>query len=251
MSLHHFKFKYFFYTFFGIALIGIIIAYFSTNIDLSLNWQKANRASANIAPKPQEFKDAVVEVYAARTYSWRGLFAVHTWLAAKPQNASSYTVYQVIGWRKYFGLPALSVTEDIPDRYWFGQKPQLLKDVRGENAAKIITELDQTVKNYPYADNYYYWPGPNSNTFITYLSRTIPELHFRLPPIAIGKDFLGKTIFWERTPSNTGYQFSFYGIFGILIAKEEGFEFNFLGLVIGFNPKYHAIILPGIGDLYI
>lgn len=240
-----------FLVFIFLTLIGIIAAYFTQHLNFSLNWQTANRNSANIAPKPEHYKDAVVEVYAARTYSWRGLFAVHTWLAAKPKNAKHYKVYQVIGWLKYYGLPALSIREDIPDRFWFGQKPQLLKDVRGKDAEKIIAVLDTVVKNYPYQNNYYYWPGPNSNTFITYLSRNIPELHFAMPPVALGKDFLGKTIFWDKAPSYTGYQFSFYGLFGFLFAKDEGLEINFLGLVTGINPKSYAIILPGVGDFRI
>lgn len=243
--------KLFFYFFLIISIIGIITAYYTAHINLSLNWQTASRTSADIAPKPEKYADAVVQVYAARTYSWRGLLAVHTWLAAKAKNAKQYKVYQVIGWLKYFGLPALSIKEDLPDRYWFGQKPILLKDVRGKDAEKIIAVLDQTVKSYPYSNHYYYWPGPNSNTFITYLSRNIPELHFAMPSIAIGKDFLGNTTFWQRAPSDTGYQFSFYGILGILVAKTEGLEINILGLVFGINPQSFAIILPGAGDLRI
>lgn len=39
---------------------------------------------------PAMHPEAVVQVYAGRPFGWRGAFAVHTWLAAKPKNT--------IGW---------------------------------------------------------------------------------------------------------------------------------------------------------
>ena len=36
-----------------------------------VDWQTANRNSANMAPKPEETDDAVVQVYVARVYNWR------------------------------------------------------------------------------------------------------------------------------------------------------------------------------------
>ena len=59
-------------------------------------WWQADRSSAGIAPLPDVEKRAVVQVYAARTYSWRGWFAVHSWIAVKPEKAKQYTTYQVL-----------------------------------------------------------------------------------------------------------------------------------------------------------
>lgn len=78
----------------GLSLIGC------TDKD----WRSASREPAGIAPNPNEVSEAVIEFYAADAYSWRGWFAVHSWLAVKPQNANKYTVYEVVGWRK----PALN-----------------------------------------------------------------------------------------------------------------------------------------------
>ena len=44
------------------------------------DWRTATRQSSGIAPKPGAHPDAVVQVYAARAFSWRGAFAVHTWI---------------------------------------------------------------------------------------------------------------------------------------------------------------------------
>lgn len=40
----------------------------------------------------------MVQVYAARTFGWRGAFAVHTRLTAKEPDADLHTRYEVIGW---------------------------------------------------------------------------------------------------------------------------------------------------------
>lgn len=244
-------YKIFWSTFFSLVLLGVIFAVFFAHVNLTLNWRTANRESAKIAPLPNEYKDAVVQVYAARAYGWRGLFAVHTWIAIKDKDARKYKVYQVLGWRSFFGQLPLSIQEDIPDRMWFGQKPDILQDIRGVMAEKIINKIDHVARSYPWQRHYVLWPGPNSNTFTAYMARKIPELHFVMPPIAVGKDYLGLWRIYAKAPSCTGYQISLYGIFGILLAKEEGLEINIFGLIFGFNFKKPALVLPGIGYLKI
>src|ERR1019366_7534897 len=70
------------------------------------DWRDADRSSAKIAPLPADEPRALVQVYAARAVSWRGWFAVHTWIAIKEKNAPSYEVMQVVGFRLHHGLPA-------------------------------------------------------------------------------------------------------------------------------------------------
>jgi hypothetical protein len=230
-------------------LVPIFLVIISGKVPLNADWQNASRISANIAPKPEKFPDAIVQIYAARTFSWRGWFAVHTWIATKEKNAQTYTVYQVIGWRKFWNLSPLSIETDIPDRYWFGQKPILLKSFSGEQAEKLIPKIAETAKAYPYKDKYTFWPGPNSNTFVAFVARSIPELELSMPPLAIGKDYLGKNKFIAKTPSSSGFQFSLFGLFGITISRDEGLEIDVLGLVLGVNPLKPSISLPAIGYL--
>jgi hypothetical protein len=59
-------------------------------------------------------------------------FAIHTWFAPKRTGESNYKVYDVVGWRGYSGHPVMRITQDIPDRYWFGEKPRLIKEHRDE-----------------------------------------------------------------------------------------------------------------------
>lgn len=153
------------------------------------DYRTASRESAGIAPDPLTNREAVLQVYGAPAWGWRGLFAIHTWIAVKPANADSYTVYEVIGWRQRRGLPARRIENDLPDRYWFGERPRLLKDLRGAIAGKLIKAVDQAARSYPWADTYKAFPGPNSNTFTAWIARQVPELGLVLPFSAIGSGF--------------------------------------------------------------
>lgn len=241
--------KRYLYIFLICTLSGPLWIYFTGNIDFKADYRTAKRESAHLAPDPKEFHDAIIQVYSAKAFSWRGLFATHNWISVKPRNASSYKVYQVIGWRLYWGRSALAIETDIPDRYWYNQKPTLVLDIRGDKAEKLIPKIDAVAKLYPYPNRYEVWPGPNSNTFPAFVGRHISELGLALPANAIGKDFIPEDGVFARAPSGTGYQFSLFGILGLLIAKKEGIEVNILGLVYGIKFYPFALLLPGVGEV--
>src|SRR5579871_3589011 len=232
-----------------LTFAGPIFLLFTGKVDFESDYRTADRESAHIAPDPATTHEAVIQVYAARTFNWRGLFSVHTWIAIKKANATQYMVYQVVGWRLYRHLPPLYVAEDIPDRYWFNQKPTVILDLRGAEAEKLIPAIEAAVATYPFPNDYVYWPGPNSNTFTAYIARHVPQLQLTLPSNAVGKDYFPNLFTFTRAPSGTGYQFSFYGLLGFIVAYKEGLEINFLGLVYGFNPFTRTLKLPGFGDL--
>ena len=152
-------------------------------------WRASSRDSAGIAPLPQAEPRAVVQVYAANVWGWRGWFADHTWIAAKPEGGGHYTVYEVIGWRTYRGRPAVRIANDVPDRKWFGAAPRLLADLRGAVAAKAAEKIAQAARSYPYPNEYRAFPGPNSNTFTAWIAREVPELNLKLPLRAVGKSY--------------------------------------------------------------
>ena len=155
----------------------------------SANWRESSRDSAGIAPLPSEEPGAVVQVYAAKVWGWRGWFADHTWVAAKPAGDDHYTVYEVIGWRVYRGHPAVRIAKDVPDRKWFGAAPKVLADLRGAMAETVAAKVDAAARSYPYPDEYRAFPGPNSNTFTAWIAREVPELDLDLPLRAVGKSY--------------------------------------------------------------
>ena len=214
-----------------------------------MNWWEARNDTTHQAPDPATTPEAVVEVYAARAFGWRGAFAVHTWIAAKPDGAEQYTRYEVIGWRIYRGLSAVAIRPGIPDAHWFGAKPWKLFSRRGPAAAALIEEIDAAARRYPYGDSYRVWPGPNSNTFTAFVAREVPGLRLELPALAVGKDYLPEGRVIDKAPSGTGYQLSLGGVVGLTIAMEEGFEINLLGLTFGLDATPPALKLPGIGRL--
>lgn len=153
------------------------------------DWRTASREPAGIAPDPGTTPEPVIQVYAAPAWGWRGWFAVHTWIATKREKATSYTVYEVIGWRKKRGLPVIRIAQDAPDRYWFGERPELLADHRGDDLTEFIDRIDAAARSYPWPDNYRAFPGPNSNTFTSWVIRQVPELDVDLPFSAIGSGY--------------------------------------------------------------
>jgi hypothetical protein len=216
---------------------------------LGRDFRRADRSSAGIAPRTEQTPEAVVQVYFARALNWRGVFGVHTWIATKKEQAEEYIVHQVIGWRVYRGLPAVISAPGIPDGRWFGNEPTLVAELRGDEAAKAIPKIEAAVSSYPYPNEYTVWPGPNSNTFIAFIGRQVPELRMDLPVTAIGKDYPINGSLVDRTPSGTGYQLSMLGLLGVTMAREEGFELNLLGFNFGVDFYKPALKLPFIGRL--
>lgn len=216
---------------------------------LGRDFRRADRSSAGIAPPAENTPEAVVQVYTARALNWRGIFAVHSWVATKPENAETYTVHQVIGWRVYRNLPAMVSAPGTPDGRWFGNEPSVIAELRGQAAARAIPKIIEAVANYPYPDEYTVWPGPNSNTFVAYIGKHVPELRMDLPSTAIGKDYPINGSIIDRAPSGTGYQVSMLGVLGVTLAREEGVELNLLGLSFGIDFYKPALKLPFVGRI--
>ena len=154
------------------------------------NWHESSRGSAGIAPLPVEFSDAVVMAFRARLWGMRGIFADHTWVATKGKDAPEYTVYEVIGWRMGRYGSVVRIANDVPDRYWFGATPIALVDIRGTDAEKLVTKIDEAARSYPFPKEYRAFPGPNSNTFTAWIGQKVPELQMKLPARAVGKNYL-------------------------------------------------------------
>lgn len=211
------------------------------------DWWTARRDSAGIAPDPlRRRQEAIVQIYAASTYGWRGLFAVHTWIIFKKAGETRYNRYDVVSWG---GGDVIRPDYALPDGFWYGARPRLLADHRGPRAEAMIPRIEAAIKNYPYPRTYHAWPGPNSNTFIAHIGRQVPELRLDMPANAIGKDYRPLTHVIGLPPSGRGLQVSLLGVLGLTLGAEEGIEMNILGLNMGVDILSPALRLPFIGRL--
>jgi len=230
---------------FALALFVIPLAIsVATHTPAAATWQTASHAPTGLAPDPALVREPVIQVYAARTFGWRGAFGAHSWIAFKREGADAYTRYDVIFWG---GPPHVRQNFAGPDALWFSSKPELLVDRRGAGVEALIDEVEAAVASYPFNDTYRTWPGPNSNTFVAHIGRSVPGLRLDLPANAIGKDYQPLSAALGRAPSGTGVQASLFGLLGVIVAPEEGLEFNLLGLSLGIDVAEHALRLPGLG----
>jgi hypothetical protein len=226
------------------------VAVMATTAALGLHaradWRTASREPVGLAPDPALVEGAVVQVYGARTVGAKGWFGVHTWVATKRSGAAQWTVHEVIGWRLGRAPSVVVVRERAPDGRWFGSAPELYADRRGEGVDALIDRIEQAAGSYPYAGEYRAWPGPNSNTFTAWIARAVPELRVDLPATAIGKDYLGSSIF-AAAPSGSGVQLSLGGLLGVAAGPVDGIELNLLGLTFGVNGR--GLKLPIVGRI--
>ena len=209
------------------------------------SWRTAARHSSGIAPDPVAQADvAIVQVYSASTYGWRGLFADHPWIIYKRSGETAFTRYDVVGWR---GGDVVRRNYALPDGFWYGAQPKVLVDQRGEGVDAMIGEIESAIRTYPYADTYRSYPGPNSNTFLAHIGREVPALRLDLPANAIGKDYrsLGSPL--GVSSSGRGVQLSLLGLLGMSVGLEEGVEVNILGLNFGVDFNSPGLRLPFVG----
>src|SRR5207244_9101448 len=81
----------------GLFVLPVLVSGCLPNGRDGVPWYEARRDSTGLAPEPAATPEAVVQVYAARAVSWRGVLAVHTWIAVKPTGADRYMRYEVLG----------------------------------------------------------------------------------------------------------------------------------------------------------
>jgi len=209
------------------------------------DWRSADRSSMRWLPPAQQMPAAVVRVFSARTVSWRGILATHSWVVIKDAGAPAYERFDYTAW----GGP---IWKDrfAPDGRWFGSDPELIFAADGAEAAGMIPTIRETIRNYRYPrpGDYRLWPGPNSNTFVAAIMQAVP-MKAALPSTAVGKDFPydGQWVGWA--PSRTGVRLNLAGYFGITVGWYEGIELNLLGLVAGVDVRRPALKVPGLGRL--
>ena len=62
------------------------------------SWRDADWSSTGMLPPAGESKPARVIVFTGTAGAWKGIFAVHSWIVLKRENAPGWTRYDVVGW---------------------------------------------------------------------------------------------------------------------------------------------------------
>jgi hypothetical protein len=209
------------------------------------SWREADWSSTGSLPTAAAHLDARVLIMSGRTGGWKGVLAVHSWIVIKPANASEWRRYDVVGW----GMP-VHVNGWAPDGRWFGNRPMVIADIKGGAAQALIPKIEDAIRSYQFnhAGDYRLWPGPNSNTFVASILRTVPEIGATLPPNAIGRDFRPRP-YAGVSDSGTGIEASLWGALGVKLGWVEGIELNVFGLVAGLDVRNPGLKLPGFGHV--
>lgn len=211
-----------------------------------VDWWLADRSSAGLLPPAGQKPEAIVRVYSARTVSWKGIVATHSWIVVKDAAAARYQRFDYTAW----GMP-ISVDRFPPDGKWFGSAPQTVFAADGPEAEAMIPRIRQAIKEYRFAKtgDYRLWPGPNSNTFVAAVMQAVPDMRASLPATAIGKDFPYDGRWFGPTPSGTGVRLNIGGYFGVTLGWVEGLEVNLFGAVAGIDIRRPGLNLPGLGRI--
>lgn len=209
------------------------------------SWREATWSSAGILPKSPNADQAEIYLMSARTGGFKGAFATHTWLVLKPKGASRYDRYDVVGW----GAPVRKNAYPA-DGYWYSNQPEINHKIVGDEAHALIPRLERAIATYRWRQygDYTIWPGPNSNTFIASILRQVPEVKAFTPSTAVGRNFPadGK---WIGHDPNGDLFVTLGGYLGLAIGPHVGFEMNFLGLVLGVNPRTRELKIPAFGNV--
>jgi hypothetical protein len=214
--------------------------------DRPANWREADWSSAGILPKPKDAPQATIHIFSAATGGMKGAVASHAWIVTKEANALAYNRYDKVGWGKPVRRNAY-----LPDAYWYSNTPRLVASLSGDEAARLIPKIEKAIAAYPYSTPgaYRIWPGPNSNTFVAHILRSVPELGVVLPPDAVGRDYLPDGRLFTIDADGRDMHATLYGLLGISAGVRSGLELHVMGLVAGVDFARPAIKIPAIGRI--
>ncbi|WP_312223960.1 DUF3750 domain-containing protein [Rhizobium rhizoryzae] len=214
--------------------------------DHPARWSEANWGSAGILPEASQSDEAAVYVFSAKTGGLKGAVASHAWIVTKEKGARTYTRYDKVGW----GSP-IRRNHRPADAFWYSNRPELVTKITGEDAQALIPKVEAAIAAYPYAEpgGYTIWPGPNSNTFVAHVLRSVPELGAVLPPHAVGRDYLPDGAFVHLDQDGKDLHLTIRGLIGLSAGVRSGFEVHFLGLVAGIDVMRPGIKIPAFGRI--
>ncbi|PHP65178.1 hypothetical protein CSC94_20735 [Zhengella mangrovi] len=208
------------------------------------SWRQADWSASGVLPPAASLKEPVIHIMAARTGGLKGALAVHSWIVTYDPTDGHYNRYDKVGW----GLPVRRNAYPADGR-WYSNTPFIVKTVRGAEAARLIPKVEAAIAAYPYnfRGGYTIWPGPNSNSFVAFVLRRVPDLGAVLPANAVGRDWRPGFISFDHAPGWTDVHVSLGGVIGLAAGLNSGLEIQVLGLVAGVDVMRPGLKIPAIG----
>ena len=244
MRRYLFRFLLFILVFFVAPSLTHLAIWAAT--DRPASWHEADWSSAKILPPAFTVTEAKIYVLSARTGGLKGAISKHSWIVLKKPGADHYDRYDVVGWGRPVRLNAYPA-----DGKWYSNLPEIQFETSGKAAAMLIPKIEKAISGYQWQNrgDYTIWPGPNSNTFVASIIRTVPGFDATLPTTAIGKDFPASGKFIDIDETRQSIRLSLFGYAGILVGFKSGLQVNILGLVTGIDWYRPALLLPGFGRI--
>ncbi|MFN6984967.1 MAG: DUF3750 domain-containing protein, partial [Rhizobium oryzihabitans] len=134
-------------------------------------WRDARWSSSGALPQADADGEAAVYVFSAMTGGFKGSVASHAWIVLKKPGATAYDRYDKVGW----GTP-IRRNGYAADAFWYSNTPRQVVAIHGAEAEKLIPKIEKAIADYPYGKpgGYRIYPGPNSNTFVAHVLRSVP-----------------------------------------------------------------------------
>jgi hypothetical protein len=238
-----------------IVLLSILIVYLLPALasaglwylrDRPENWRTADWSSSGVLPKAKADRDAAIYILSAATGGLKGAVASHSWIVTKGAGDTVYNRYDKVGWG-----PPIRRNMREADGAWYSNRPNIVVAITGAEAERLIPAVEAAIQSYPYAKSgdYRIWPGPNSNTFVARVLRSVPDIGAVLPPDAVGRDYLPNGRLFSIDADGRDVHATLFGVFGISAGLRSGFEVHFMGLVAGIDILHPAIKVPAFGRL--
>lgn len=111
---------------------------------------------------------AVARLYIAQVGGGLGFLATHGWFLTKPADRDSYQRWEV-SYIPDGPYEHVRLNHREPTAYVYGSRVFVWAERVGSEAVELVDFIEENAPLYPCRSHYYFYPGPNSNTFIQWM----------------------------------------------------------------------------------
>ncbi|MFN3241998.1 MAG: DUF3750 domain-containing protein [Planctomycetota bacterium] len=173
---------------------------------------------------------------------WYSQFAEHGWYDV--YDGSSWIRIEILGRSTGVRMREIDAEQARSDERFDGREVHVLATYTGEAARAMVPVMIDKAPGFPHANGYEPWPGPNSNTFVEWLSHQVPGLWVEQYGTAVGKDYPING--WVRagvSTTRTGLELETPYV-GVQVGLQEGVELHLVGLTLGIDLWPPQVKLP-------